>query len=39
MILLNLTSPTKTRCCTTPTPKKRGGGAAKRCSTCRTLAG
>jgi hypothetical protein len=39
MILPYLTSPTRTRCRTTPTPKKRGGGTAKRCSTCRTLAG
>ena len=30
--------PHQTRCCTTPTPKKRGGGTAKRCSTCRTPA-
>ena len=39
MILPYLTSPTTTRCRTTTTPKKRGGGTAKRCSTCRTLAG
>ena len=39
MILPYLTSPTGTRCRTTPTPKKRGGGTAKRCSTCRTFAG
>ena len=39
MILPYLTSPTRTRCRTTPTPKKRGGGTAKRCSTCRTSAG
>ena len=38
MILPYLTSPTKTRCRTTPTPKKRGGGAAKRRSTSRTFA-
>jgi hypothetical protein len=39
MILPYLTSPTRTRCRTTPTPKKRGGGTARRCSTCRTPAG
>ena len=39
MILPYLTSRTRTRCRTTPTPKKRGGGTAKRCSTCRPPAG